>query len=174
MTRLVVSPSSTHLARGTLTCAGRTFACALGRGGVSRDKREGDGATPAGEFPIRRVLYRADRLDAPVTQLQRVALAPHDGWCDAPLDPHYNRPVTLPYPAGAENLWREDHVYDLIVVLGHNDAPPVPHLGSAIFMHVASVDLSPTAGCVALAQEDLLWVLARLAPDSSIAIHAVD
>jgi len=152
--------------------AGRRVRCALGPAGViaAADKREGDGASPAGAWPIRRVLYRPDREPPPQTRLPVAALSPDDGWCDAPDDPNYNAPVTLPYPASAEAMWREDGVYDLVVVLGHNDDPPVPGLGSAIFLHLARPDFSPTHGCVALAREDLLEVLRLAAPGATLTI----
>lgn len=93
-----------------------------------------------------------------------------DGWCDDPADPAYNRPVALPYPASHEKLWRADAVYDVIVILGHNDAPPVPGRGSAIFMHVARPGFTGTEGCVALALDDLLAVLAEAGPGSTVTI----
>jgi L,D-peptidoglycan transpeptidase YkuD (ErfK/YbiS/YcfS/YnhG family) len=147
----------------------RRFRCAIGRGGRRRDKREGDGATPVGSWPMRRLLYRADRLVAPETALPVSVIAAADGWCDAPLDALYNQPVPLPYPASAETLWREDGVYDLIVPLGYNDAPVVAGAGSAIFLHVVRDDFSPTEGCVALALADLLAVL-READERSLVI----
>ncbi|MDX2143739.1 MAG: L,D-transpeptidase family protein [Rhodospirillaceae bacterium] len=171
MTILVIS-DKTNPTRGTLRCEGREFTCALGRAGVSVHKHEGDGATPLGTFPIRRVFYRADRVPKLDTKLPTQIIAPRDGWCDAPTDARYNQFVTLPYPAGAEALWREDEAYDVIVVLGHNDAPVVPFAGSAIFLHVAAADFSPTAGCVALRKDDLLWVLSRLNPASTITIQS--
>jgi len=149
---------------GTLRWRGRRFACAIGWGGVRADKREGDGATPAGRFPLRRVLYRPDRLAPPRTALPIAPLGPQDGWCDDAGHNLYNRPLGLPHAARHEALWREDHVYDLIVILGHNDDPVVPGMGSAIFLHVAGPDYAPTAGCVALAQADLLTVLAAIGP----------
>jgi len=155
---------------GLLSCRIGTFRCALGRGGVRAAKREGDGATPAGTFPLRRVLYRADRLAAPRTGLDVAAIARDDGWCDDPADPLYNCPVRLPFAAGHEKLWRDDALYDVIVVLGHNDDPPVPGAGSAIFLHVARPDYGPTEGCVALALDDLLVVLADCAPGDAIRI----
>jgi len=133
--------------------------CAIGRGGVSADKMEGDGATPIGTFPLRRVLYRADRLEPPQSGLAVRALGADDGWCDEPTNAFYNRPVRLPFPAGHEVLWRDDNVYDVIVELGYNDDPVRPDLGSAIFMHVARPGYDPTEGCVALALEDLLDLL---------------
>ncbi|MDE1148959.1 MAG: L,D-transpeptidase family protein [Azospirillaceae bacterium] len=148
--------------------------CVIGRGGVIADKREGDGGTPVGCFPLRRVLYRPDRGGAPVTGLPVAALSPDDGWCDDPDDPDYNRPVTLPFPASHEVMWRQDHVYDLMVVLGHNDDPPVPGLGSAIFMHLTRPDRAATAGCTALDRPDLLWLLSHCRPGDRLCVPAPD
>ncbi len=158
-------------AAGELRWANRTYRCALGHGGVRNDKREGDGATPAGRFPLRRVLYRPDRLSAPTTLLPVSPLAPDDGWCDDPTDPQYNRPVRLPYAARHEELWRADALYDVIVVIGHNDAPVVPGKGSAIFLHLANADYRPTQGCVALIRQDLLDVLTGVGPDDVLEIE---
>ena len=150
----------------------QTYRCAIGPGGVTADKREGDGATPIGCFALRRVLYRPDRLSPPETTLSRAELTPTDGWCDDPDDWAYNRPVQLPYPASHERLWREDEIYDVIVVLGHNDDPPIAGHGSAIFLHVARPNYAPTQGCVALALPDLLALLRATGPDSRICIEA--
>jgi len=134
----------------------RAIRCALGRSGVVRQKREGDGGTPVGSFACRSVYWRPDRLARPLTLLPFAPLWPHHGWCDDSGDPAYNLPVTLPYPGSAETLWRNDAIYDLIVPLGYNDAPVIPGLGSAIFLHLARDGYMPTEGCVALAQPDLL------------------
>ena len=146
--------------------------CALGRGGIvpAPHKREGDGATPAGTWPMREVLFRADRLGEIVTTLSCRELAPEDGWCDDPVDPEYNRPVRLPYPGRCEKLWLKDHVYDVIVPLGYNDDPVVPGRGSAIFLHVAAPGFVPTAGCVALALPDLLALLRAARPGSAVRV----
>jgi L,D-peptidoglycan transpeptidase YkuD (ErfK/YbiS/YcfS/YnhG family) len=146
--------------------------CAIGPAGVipAEAKREGDGATPLGVWPMRRVLYRSDRGPAPVTGLPVAAIAEADGWCDGPADPAYNRPVTLPYPASAERMWRDDSLYDLVVVLGHNDDPPVPGMGSAIFLHCAKPGYPPTQGCVALARADLEALLALAKPGDALAV----
>jgi len=155
-----------------LQAGGASFRCALGATGVTTAKREGDKATPAGRFPIRRVVYRADRVAPPRTALPVTPIGPQDGWCDDPGDPRYNRPVALPYPASHETLWRDDHVYDIVVELGYNDDPPVPGRGSAIFMHVARPGYAPTEGCVALALADLETVLAECGPGDTITVHA--
>lgn len=144
--------------------------CAVGRGGFTTIKREGDGATPVGRWPFRRLLYRADRLPKPETALSAAAIAAEDGWCDAPDDPAYNQPVRLPYPASHEVMQRSDGLYDLVVVLGYNDDPVVAGLGSAIFLHVAQDDYRGTEGCVALAQADLLRVLAEAGPGDAVRV----
>ena len=157
---------------GRFSAGTQEMRCAIGRSGMvaAADKREGDGASPLGVWPLRRVLYRPDREPAPKTGLPVAALKPDDGWCDAPGDPAYNRPVRLPYPASAEQMWREDGVYDLIVILGHNDDPPVSPMGSAIFLHLMQPDGAPTAGCVALRRADMLDLLARARPGDALAI----
>jgi L,D-peptidoglycan transpeptidase YkuD (ErfK/YbiS/YcfS/YnhG family) len=167
---LIVTPDPTNPQRGALRHGARSFACVLGRSGIRADKHEGDGATPAGVFALRRVLYRADRLPTVSTKLPLAPIAPGDGWCDAPADARYNQPVKLPYSASAESMWRDDGLYDVVVVLGHNDDPVVPEAGSAIFVHVAAPDRAPTEGCVALAREDLLAVLAAAVPGTLIEI----
>ncbi len=144
---------------GRLVCQGRVLRAAIGRGGVSRHKQEGDSATPVGLLVLRRLLYRADRMAIPGGKLPRAPLAPEDGWCDDPADADYNRQVRLPHAARHEELWRQDAVYDLIGVLGWNDAPVVQGAGSAIFLHVARPDFAPTEGCVALKLTDLLALL---------------
>ena len=136
------------------------FRATSGAGGVRADKREGDGATPRGVLPLRRVLYRADRVQRPRASVPVFPLGPGDGWCDDPQDPAYNTAVTLPHPARHEALWRGDGQYDVVGVLGWNDAPPVRGRGSAIFLHVSRADGGPTAGCVALALPDVLQALA--------------
>lgn len=147
--------------------------CAIGKGGVSNGKQEGDGATPIGCWPLRQVFYRPDRLtSAPPAPVPCRALAPDDGWCDDPADPLYNQAVRLPYAGRHEELWRSDRVYDVIVTLGYNDDPPVAGRGSAIFLHNARPDFSPTEGCVALAPEALLAFLGAAKVDTRVCVQA--
>ena len=152
---------ATLLPEGILRFRGATFRAALGRAGIATRKHEGDGGTPLALLPLRRVLYRADRIAKPRTLTPTEPIAPSDGWCDDPRHQDYNRPVTLPHPASHEALWRQDPLYDLIGVLGWNDAPIEPHRGSAIFLHLATPDYAPTAGCIALSQPDLLTILSQ-------------
>jgi L,D-peptidoglycan transpeptidase YkuD (ErfK/YbiS/YcfS/YnhG family) len=155
---------------GWLAWPGHRVRAALGRSGVTANKREGDGATPTGTFKLRGLLYRADRLDRPQTMLDVGVISRSSGWSDDPRDPAYNRPVPLPHDFSHERLWRDDGLYDLIVPLGYNDAPVLPGVGSAIFLHVARPDYAPTEGCVALAVADLLALLAECGPATEMTI----
>jgi L,D-peptidoglycan transpeptidase YkuD (ErfK/YbiS/YcfS/YnhG family) len=145
---------------GGLEFGGRMQRAAFGAAGVRIHKQEGDQATPAGLLPLRRVLYRADRVGLIRASVPREPLAESDGWCDDPYDPAYNTKIRLPHAARHEKLWRDDPLYDVIGVLGWNDQPVVRHAGSAIFLHVARRDLAPTEGCVALPLDELLALLA--------------
>jgi L,D-peptidoglycan transpeptidase YkuD (ErfK/YbiS/YcfS/YnhG family) len=157
--------------RGIVKLGGRAFPCALGRSGRRAAKREGDGATPIGCWQLLRVLYRADRIRRPATGLPLRQIRASDGWCDAPADRNYNRPVQHPYPASAEHLWRADGLYDVVVVLSHNAQPRVRGAGSAIFMHVAQPGYRPTAGCIALKRVHLLGLLRGLMPGASVCVR---
>ncbi len=155
---------------GTLSWPGHRVRCALGRGGVRLGKREGDGGTPIGCFPLRRVFYRPDRITPPPTVLAITPIEAEMGWCDDPTYPAYNQPVRLPFAGSHERLWREDGLYDLLAVIGWNDDPVVPGLGSAIFLHVARPDYAPTEGCVAVALNDLAALVAASGPGDHIRI----
>jgi L,D-peptidoglycan transpeptidase YkuD (ErfK/YbiS/YcfS/YnhG family) len=126
------------------------------------DGREGDRKTPLGEYHLRFGLYRADRLPSPRSALTFRPLREEDGWCDAPDDPAYNRFIRLPSNASHEKLWREDGAYDIILVMNHNDSPPVPNLGSAVFIHVAQPDDRKTMGCIALTPDAMAKLLPQL------------
>ena len=148
--------------------------CLIGRSGAiaAVSKREGDGATPLGRWPVRLVLLRPDRFATP----GRLALPwrwirPDDGWSDDPADPEYNRPVRHPHHFSAERLWRDDGLYDVIVVLGHNDDPPLPGAGSAIFFHLTVAGREATEGCVAIARDAMIALLPTLKVDDSIEIR---
>lgn len=162
---------TTARCQGTLTYQDIEVRCALGRAGIRNEKTEGDGASPAGSWPLRKVLYRPDRIGDLNSRLPIEAIDPADGWCDEPGSPHYNRPVRLPYAASHECMWRDDSLYDIVVVLGHNDDPVVPGAGSAIFFHLASADYSPTAGCIAVAREHMLAVLRRCGMTAVMTVH---
>jgi L,D-peptidoglycan transpeptidase YkuD (ErfK/YbiS/YcfS/YnhG family) len=156
----------------TLTALGQTIPCEIGKGGVlsAAAKREGDGATPLGRWPIRLALLRPDHNFAPpVTRLPWRWLRAADGWSDDPADPAYNRPVRHPHGFSAERMWRDDRLYDIILVLGHNDDPVVPGAGSAIFLHCREPGRA-TEGCVTILHEQLAELLSALAPGDLVEI----
>ncbi len=157
---------------GLLRFEDREFRCEIGKNGVvSADaKTEGDGKTPAGTWRLRYVMYRSDRRASPHTDLPVTTISFSDGWCEDSTHPDYNRPVRLPFDASHEKLFRDDGLYNLIVVLGHNDDPTVPGKGSAIFMHIARPDYTGTEGCVALGEKDLETVLSMCTTESYIRI----
>ena len=167
---LIVRALSAKATTGVLTFGPLQIRCALGRSGKRWRKHEGDGASPSGTWTVRQAYYRADRLTRPKTSLKLTAIAPNAGWCDDSCDRNYNSPVTHPYPASAEHLWREDGLYDLIVVLGYNDTPRVKGRGSAIFLHVARSGYAPTEGCIAVARPDLIRLLAAISPKTKLVI----
>jgi len=70
-----------------------------------------------------------------------------------------------------DRLWRDDRLYDVIIELDYNTRPRIARRGSAVFLHVARPDRSPTAGCVAFAASDLRRLLGRLGPKTRILIH---
>lgn len=148
----------------------RRWRCVLGAGGVREDKVEGDGATPAGDYPLRRLYFRNDRLVLPKVALPARPIAEHDGWCDDPRSPAYNRLVRVPNEWSHEKMWREDGLYDLVVVVGYNDDPPEGEWGSAIFLHIARDDYSPTRGCVAFTQSDLMELVTLLKPTTKLRV----
>lgn len=162
---LHVRPRPGNRTQGLLSFDGRVFACALGRGGLTALKREGDGATPVARMRLVGGYFRPGRprLAARRSPLGLRELDPRLGWCDAPGERNYNRPVRLPYAGGHERMWRGDRLYDVCVVLDWNLRARSRGRGSAIFLHVAAPSLAPTEGCVAVPPA----VMARLLPHLS-------
>lgn len=146
----------------------------LGRDGYisAAQGREGDFKTPLGTYSLRYGFYRADRLPAPKSKLRFHAIRPDDGWCDDPADMAYNLPVKRPYPASNEAMSRKDGAYDVVIVMGHNDSPVTPHLGSAVFLHICRPDHRPTAGCLAVDPETMAQILPYLKPGLSVSVSA--
>jgi L,D-peptidoglycan transpeptidase YkuD (ErfK/YbiS/YcfS/YnhG family) len=153
---------------GIVIAGGRTMRCAIGRGGIGARKREGDGASPRGAWRVMWAVYRCDRVRRVAAGVPMRPIRETDGWCDAPADRNYNRPVRLPYPASAERMHRDDGLYDYVVVLDYNMNARRRGLGSAIFLHCARDGYAPTAGCLALSRADLQWLLRRLTPRSRV------
>jgi L,D-peptidoglycan transpeptidase YkuD (ErfK/YbiS/YcfS/YnhG family) len=156
--------------RGWLTADGWSVPVALGRGGVLANKREGDGATPRGTYRPLRLWWRADRHPRPRTRLPVRPIRPEDAWCEDPLDRHYNQPIRLVRDQPGDRLTREDHLYDFIVEIDHNAAPRIAGRGSAVFLHLARYNFSPTAGCVSMTKGSMLRLLRRMDRHTRITI----
>ena len=169
---LIVQADSAETSLGWATLGPRRWRCTVGEGGIREDKVEGDAATPAGEYPLRRLFFRNDRLVLPRVRLPSRPISEHDGWCDDPQSPTYNRLVHVPNDWSAERMWREDGLYDLVVVVGYNDDPPEGEWGSAIFLHIAREDYAATKGCVAFSQADLLELVTLIGPATRLRVLA--
>jgi L,D-peptidoglycan transpeptidase YkuD (ErfK/YbiS/YcfS/YnhG family) len=157
--------------RGWLVAGSSRCPVALGRSGIRSDKREGDGATPRGTFRPIRLWWRADRGPRPRTSLPVRRIGRCDAWCEDRTDRRYNRPVRLPSASAGDRLWRDDHLYDLVIEIDHNARPRIAGRGSAVFIHVARPGLAPTAGCLALTSTSLRRLLTRIDRSTRIAIQ---
>lgn len=156
--------------QGLLSIGGKVYPCALGRGGISAFKREGDGATPLARMRVLSGYWRADRHLRPTSALAFRPIHSDDGWCDAPGDANYNRPVRIPYPASHEHMLRNDRLYDHVIVLDWNTGPRKRSAGSAIFLHVAKPGLQPTEGCIAVAPATMRKILPLLSDRTVVQI----
>jgi len=157
--------------RGILLAGSRALQVVLGRGGIRANKFEGDGATPRGRFRLIRLWWRADRHRHPATLLPARRISPSLAWCEDTADRRYNRPFQRAAEDGGDRLWRDDQLYDFVIEIDHNVRPRVAGRGSAVFVHVARPNRSPTAGCVALARNDLQRLLAMLGPQTRLLIE---
>lgn len=144
-----------------VAAGGRVMPGALGRSGISCRKHEGDGATPLAAMRLLAGYFRRGRMPA-VSRLPLAPIRADLGWCDAPADPNYNRPVRLPFRASHEDMLRPDRLYDAVVVLDWNVTERRRGRGSAIFLHVARPGFAPTEGCVAIQPAAMRWLLPRL------------
>jgi L,D-peptidoglycan transpeptidase YkuD (ErfK/YbiS/YcfS/YnhG family) len=163
-----VKPCDLVVGRWGAQFMGRRFACTIGRGGARVDKREGDGATPVGTHRFVGMLYRADRMTKPADWARPIG--PFDGWSDDGRDDAYNQMIRHPHPFSAERLHRADPMYDLILITDWNWPYATVGHGSAIFLHQWRRPHARTAGCVALARADLLWIAQRIRHESRLII----
>ena len=160
---ITVRRSALDPRRGVLRLGPLAIPCALGRSGTTARKREGDGATPIGSYPILHARVNRSRWGMPpLAALPLRGVRASDGWCDAVGDANYNRPVPLPYPRSAETMLRADRLYDAVIVLDHNVTHRAQGRGSAIFLHVAKENYPPTEGCIAVSPRDMRVVLPYL------------
>lgn len=166
-----IGPCPGRRTQGLMIAGPRAIRVALGRSGIKANKREGDGATPAGRFHPLRLWWRADRVQRPRTALPVRRIGPDLAWCEDPGDRRYNRPFRRSASEPGDRLRRADRLYDLIVEIDHNTRPRIAGRGSAVFIHVARQGFAPTAGCVALARSDLQALLRVIGRKTIIDIH---
>ena len=154
--------------KGLIRIGPHVIPCALGRGGITRFKREGDGGTPAARMALLYGYYRADRIARPVAHHRLSPTPPRLGWSDDVNDGRYNRPVSRPFNGSHEEMARADELYDTVIVLDWNVTRRALHRGSAIFLHLARPGYTPTAGCVAVTAKDMRRLLGFLAPGAEL------
>ncbi len=147
------------------------FRCALGRGGVKKKIMEGDNITPKGIFKIIKIYYRHDKIKKIKTLIKKIKIKKNMGWCDDPNSRFYNKLVNLPTKYSHEKLYRNDNLYDLIVVLSYNTNPIIKNKGSAIFMHVAKNSYRKTKGCIALKKNHLIKIISKIKKNTKIKIN---
>jgi L,D-peptidoglycan transpeptidase YkuD (ErfK/YbiS/YcfS/YnhG family) len=157
--------------QGCLSAGHLRIKVALGRSGIKANKREGDGATPAGRYRLVRLWWRPDRLPRPRTLLPVRPIGVLDAWCEDTSDRRYNQAIRISPGQPGDRLWRSDALYDLVIEIDHNTRPRISGRGSAVFIHVARAALAPTAGCISLPITILKSLIARLGPKTRITIH---
>ena len=144
------------------------YKCAIGKNGITNNKIEGDKSTPSGIYSIKKIYYRRDRLSLPKLDFQMIPISQNFGWCDDICSSYYNKFIEFPFSHSAENLYREDEIYNIVCVINYNTDPIIKNKGSAIFLHIANTDYSGTAGCLALKQDDVIELLKNIDIDTKI------
>jgi L,D-peptidoglycan transpeptidase YkuD (ErfK/YbiS/YcfS/YnhG family) len=144
------------------------FRCALGKEGIKKKVNEGDNVTPKGILRIIKIYYRADKINKIITSIKKIKIKKNMGWCDDPISKHYNKQIILPSKFNHEKLYRNDNLYDLILVLNYNTNPIIKNKGSAIFIHVAKKKYQPTKGCIALNKKDLIQLISIIKKNTKI------
>jgi L,D-peptidoglycan transpeptidase YkuD (ErfK/YbiS/YcfS/YnhG family) len=147
------------------------YRCALGKAGVNKKIKEGDGITPKGVFKITKIYYRADKIKIIKTNIKKIKITKNMGWCDDPVSRFYNQQIKLPSKFSHEKLYRNDDLYDLIAVMNYNTNPIIKNKGSAIFMHISKKSYKKTEGCIALKKKDLINILTKIKKNTKIKIN---
>jgi L,D-peptidoglycan transpeptidase YkuD (ErfK/YbiS/YcfS/YnhG family) len=147
------------------------FRCALGKAGIKKKEREGDNVTPKGTFKITKIYYRHDKIKNIKTLIKKIKIKKNMGWCDDSTSSFYNRQIELPSQLSYERLYRNDNLYDLIVILNYNTNPIIKNKGSAIFIHIAKKYYRKTKGCIALSKENLIELVSKIKKKTKIEIN---
>ena len=148
------------------------FSCAIGRGGLTKNKIEGDHKTPIGEFKFKKVFYRADKLGKMVFNLPSQVIDKDCGWCDDPEHKQYNQLIKFPFSASAEKLHRDDDLYDLLFVINYNTDPIIPGNGSAIFLHISKPNFGGTEGCIAIEKKNIIELSKKIDLETKLIIKS--
>ncbi len=136
--------------------------CAIGKRGIGVKKKEGDLITPKGQYKIKFILYRKDRVKKIKSKIKKIIIKKNMGWCDDPLSQKYNKLIRLPSKYSFEKLYKKENIYDIILVLNYNMSPTIKNKGSAIFIHVAKRNYNKTEGCIAIKKSYLLKIIKNL------------
>ncbi len=145
--------------------------CTIGKKGIGYKKKEGDLITPIGQFKIKYILYRKDRVKIS-TKLKKRVIKKNMGWCDDPKSSRYNKLIKLPYDYNHEKLYKDENIYDIVLVLNYNMSPVKKNKGSAIFIHVAKNNFKRTEGCVAIKKLSLIKLIKKISPNTKVKIYA--
>jgi L,D-peptidoglycan transpeptidase YkuD (ErfK/YbiS/YcfS/YnhG family) len=147
------------------------FRCALGRAGIKKKEKEGDNITPQGIFKIIKIYYRSDKIKKIKAFIRTIKIKKNMGWCDDSESEYYNQQINLPNKFGYERLYRNDNLYDIILVLNYNTNPTIKRKGSAIFIHVSKNSYKKTKGCIALQKKHLLELIPLIKKNTKIKIN---
>ena len=146
------------------------FKCAIGKGGIGNKKREGDMITPKGTYKLIKIYYRQDRIKKIKSKLKLIRINKRMGWCNDPVSKNYNKLINLPSDYSHEKLYRNDHLYDIIIVINFNMSPIIKNKGSAIFIHITKKNYLPTEGCLGLKKNDLIKLVEQIKKNEIIKI----
>ena len=145
--------------------------CSIGKRGISIKKKEGDKKTPKGEFRLKYILYRKDRIIDIKTKLKKIVIEKSMLWCDDPNSSHYNKIINYPFKYSAEKLWRKENIYDIIIVIDYNLNPIIKNKGSAIFLHIAKRKYQPTKGCIAVSKKNIKLLISKINKKTKLKIY---
>jgi L,D-peptidoglycan transpeptidase YkuD (ErfK/YbiS/YcfS/YnhG family) len=145
--------------------------CSIGKRGITVKKIEGDNKTPAGRFRFKSIFYRKDRVPKIKTSLQKIVITKKMGWCDDVNSNFYNKLIKFPFNKSAEKFWIKDNIYDVIIILNYNMNPILKNKGSAVFLHVARKNYTPTKGCIAISKKDMYFLISKINTKTKLIIY---
>ena len=136
--------------------------CAIGKRGITSNKKEGDYRTPRGSFILNSIFYRKDRVGKIKTKLKKVIIKQNMGWCDDATSKQYNKLIRFPFNYSAERLWLKANIYDVIIIINYNLKPIRKNKGSAIFIHIARKNYKSTKGCIAINKREIKSLINKI------------